>query len=1056
MIRRLSLPVEHEAVFARLGTSRRPLGMLTTRPTFQLLRETYFDTNDGALRDQKMTLCLRAEARGLQTLELSVTGRVNLQGVVEVTSLETPVVDGGLYATLRGASEVATRLREVVDPDALRPRVAVDVDREAREMRRGWFGRPSHRVTFDDMVAHAPGVTRTFQELTLTELSQGPVQLETLAGRLAADHGIEADGLDTYGRVSSWFEGPEGAPRLDTTPDVRLALLLMRRGEVALVESERGLVPPSTRGSGEDLALEYLREIRGSEAGDTPELDLVGFAPVGRGISDVEVWLHEHIPAGELSEGFVWIPLMELLLRVGGPRLRAPALIATLSLLVRSEIGHRLQREAPIDRGAPRLLPVPPDRPEGIAPGALPEDLLDLELSILDFNQRVLELAEDPSIPLLERFRFLAIFSSNLDEFFVVRVGRLKDEVARGAEDAEGDLSPARLLDVTAIRVRALVSRQYACLRQMLLPELATRGVRIRPWSELRPDQRADLTQRFSNEIFPLLTPLSLSSGPGRPFPRLVSLGLAVAAVLRKTGEDRSELGYVPVPDDLPRVLPVSGTSDLIPVEDVIIANASQLFASSEVQAGYVFRASRMADVEIDEDSSGSLLAAIADEVEARPFKPVIRLEVQSSMPREVRAYLLKELRAEQSGEGAKLTRADIYELDGALDLTGLSELAEIDLEDGVYESYEPSRPLEEGASIFERLREGDLVFHHPFVAFDNTVGRFLTEAAADPDVVSIKLTLYRTGRDSPIMEALLRALEAGKDVSVFVELKARFDEQSNIEWTHRLRAAGANVVYGVVGYKTHAKTALVVRREDGAVRRYVHIGTGNYNAATAKFYTDLGLMSADPDLGADLNDFFNELTGSAGPPEKRYRRLLVAPNSLVQELERMVLREVEHARAGRPARIQAKLNGLADRKIVQALYEAAAEGVQIDLIVRSICTLRPGVPGLSERIRVRSILGRFLEHSRIYYFENAGQGEYFIGSADWRARNLRKRVEVVAPIDDATGRVLLRSILDAQLSDPRAWELRADGVFERLTGSGPTSQEDMMATAGEGVPLSG
>jgi polyphosphate kinase len=277
-------------------------------------------------------------------------------------------------------------------------------------------------------------------------------------------------------------------------------------------------------------------------------------------------------------------------------------------------------------------------------------------------------------------------------------------------------------------------------------------------------------------------------------------------------------------------------------------------------------------------------------------------------------------------------------------------------------------------------------------------------------------------------MEALLQALEAGKDVSVFVELKARFDEQSNIEWTHRLRAAGAHVVYGVVGYKTHAKTALVVRKEDGAIRRYVHIGTGNYNAATAKFYTDLGLMSADPDLGADLNDFFNELTGSAGPPEKMFRRLLVAPNSLVQELERMIQREVEHARAGRPARIQAKLNGLADRKIVRALYEAAAEGVQIDLIVRSICTLRPGVPGLSEGIRVRSILGRFLEHSRIYYFQNAGQGEYFFGSADWRARNLRKRVEVVAPVDDPAGRELLRSIL---------------------------SQEQMMATAGGRAPVS-
>ncbi|HSH74330.1 MAG TPA: polyphosphate kinase 1, partial [Longimicrobiales bacterium] len=360
------------------------------------------------------------------------------------------------------------------------------------------------------------------------------------------------------------------------------------------------------------------------------------------------------------------------------------------------------------------------------------------------------------------------------------------------------------------------------------------------------------------------------------------------------------------------------------------------------------------------------------------------------------------------------------------------------------------SRPLAPEGSIFDTLSHRDVLVHHPFHDFDATVGRFLTEAANDPDVVSIKLTLYRTGRRSPVMEALLAALRSGKDVSVFVELKARFDEESNIEWTRRLEQAGAHVITGVPGYKTHAKTALVVRRERDGVRRYVHVGTGNYNAQTARFYTDVGLMSADPDLGADLNDFFNELTGSETPPAKRFRRLLVSPNSLAQETERMIEREIEHAEAGRAARIQAKMNGLADRKIVKALYRAAQAGVRIDLIVRSICTLRPGVPGLSETIGVRSILGRFLEHARIYYFENAGQSEYYIGSADWRARNLRKRVEVVTPVDEPNARSLLRSILDTQLADPRAWILRADGVFERLEEEGPSSQDRFMATAGE------
>jgi polyphosphate kinase len=536
-----------------------------------------------------------------------------------------------------------------------------------------------------------------------------------------------------------------------------------------------------------------------------------------------------------------------------------------------------------------------------------------------------------------------------------------------------------------------------------------------------------------------------------RSFPRLVSLGLALAAVLRRPGESRTDLGYVSIPRDLPRFLHVPDSKDLIPIEEVVIANANELF-SADVEDVHVFRASRTADVEVDEDSSGSLLAAIADEVEARPYKPVIRIEVEASMPRELRAYLLKEIRAEQGGEAATLTRSDIYEIDGLIDLRSAAELSEAEVQGGSFEPHAAMRPLAEHDSIFEVLKRGDVLVHHPFHDFDSTVGRFLSEAAADPDVVAIKLTLYRTGRRSPVMEALLQARESGKDVSVFVELKARFDEESNIEWTHRLKEAGATVVTGVLGYKTHAKTALVVRREGQGVRRYVHIGTGNYNAQTSRFYTDFGLMSADPDLGADLHDFFNELTGSELPPERRFRRLLVAPNSLVQELERMIAREAEHARAGRPTKIQAKLNGLADRKIVLALYRAAQAGVDIDLVVRSICTLRPSTPGLSERIHVRSILGRLLEHSRIYYFENAGQGEYYIGSADWRARNLRKRVEVAAPVDDPAARAVLRSVLDAQLADPRAWVLRADGIFERLSGDGPSSQELLMRTAGAGL----
>jgi polyphosphate kinase len=1048
MIRRLNVPVGSVARFAELTGKRRPLGMTASGPKYQLLRETYFDTTDGALADQGMTLKLRSEARGRTVLELAIAESVNLQGIVEERLLETPVVRGGLYATMAGDSEVATRVREVAEPDALRPRAAVDIDRETRELKSGPLGRATHRVHFDEVVAHAPGVAREFLEVTIVELARGKTTLETLGGRLGTDHGIASDGMDTFRRIQRVLLDASGVPRAEVPNDVRVALMVLRDWEVALVEGVDGLTLPHALGSGEEIAREYLAELQGGESPAGLDLDLVGFATARRGGSDLEVWLHELV-RGEEMDGVIWVPLMELMQRLGGPRLRDPGLISTLLMLVRSEMGLRILRDAPHRRLAPVELPLE-ERASDLKTGKGADDFLDLELAILDFNQRVLELAEDNDLPLLERFRFLSIFSSNMDEFFVVRVGRLKDEVAAGGgENEEEDFSPEQLLDIVAVRVRSLLARQYACLQGDLLPALADAGFEIRSWGDLEEAQQAALRERFEADIFPLLTPLSMSVDPGRPFPRLVSLGLALAVALRRGGEERSELGYVPIPSHLDRFLRVPGSRALVAVEDVICANCDALFVGATIERAYPFRATRLGDVAINEDAAGSLLVEVADEVEARAYMPVIRLEVSAAMPREVRAYILKAIRDDQTADGATLTRSDVYELPGLVDLTDISEICEEDVEGGLFPPYTPESPLDPDRSIFEILSDGDVLCHHPFHDFESTVGRFLTEAATDPDVVAIKLTLYRTGRRSPVMDALMGALEAGKDVSVFVELKARFDEESNIHWTRTLKEAGARVVYGVVGFKTHAKTALVIRKEGGSVRRYVHIGTGNYNAATARFYTDFGLMSADPDLGADLNDFFNELTGGAGPPQKQFRRLLVAPHSLVQGIERMIDREIEHARAGRPARIQVKVNGLADRRVVKSLYRAAQEGVEIDLIVRSICTLRPGVPGLSDRIRVRSVLGRFLEHSRIYYFENAGQSEYYVGSADWRARNLRRRVEVVTPVDDSGAREIMRRLLDAQLSDPRAWVLRPDGAFERLRGTGLDSQHQMMVTRG-------
>ena len=1047
MIRRLNSPVADEAIFAQLARSARPLGMRATRPTYGLLRETYFDTRGGALRERRMTLCVRADAGGQDVVEVSVTEPVKLDGVVEEVCFETPVVGGGLYATLEGSSEVATRVRAIAEPDALRPQLALDIDREARELKPGLFRQVTHGIVFDEVVAHAPGARLNFQEVTITETGKGRTTLEVLAARLRDRYGVENDGLGTLERVRRFFTADDQGPRDEARHHLRVALIVLRDRRIALVDSPTGLRLPSTQGSGEELAHEFLSEICGGQPGETLELDLVGFATPRIGESDLEVWMHEHSMVEDVPQGVIWVPLLELMERIGGSCLRDPGLVAALLALVRSQIGLRLLREAPLKRSVPQVLQSAPCRPSS-APGDEPDDFLDLDLSSLDFNQRVLEMAEDPRVPLLERLRFLSIFARNMDEFFVVRVAKFKEDAAQGLAERDDHFSPVQLSDLVAIRVRALSARQYWCFNHMLMPALAEHDVRICSWRELDAGQRSSLATRFTDEMFPVLTPLRMSTSSVRSFPRLVSLGLALAAVLQRPGGGRPDLGYVAVPGDLPRFLQVPDSNDFVPVEEVIRANAKELF-SADVGDAYVFRASRMADVEIDEDSSGSLLEAMADEVEERHFKPVIRMDVEATMPREVMAFMLKEIRAEQAGEIAMLTRADIYEIDGLLDLGCVDELCTADIEGGLFPPFSASHPLVQERSIFDTISSRDVLVHHPFHDFESTVGRFLAEAAADPDVVSIKLTLYRTGRRSPVMDALLLALASGKDVSVFVELKARFDEESNIEWTHRLKAAGAHVVTGVVGYKTHAKTALVVRREAQVLRRYVHIGTGNYNAETARFYTDLGLMSADPDLGSDLHDFFNELTGSEHPPQKRPRRLLVAPNSLVQGIERMIEREIDHAKAGRPAQIQAKLNGLADRRVVEALYRASLAAVEVDLVVRSICTLRPAVPGLSERIRVLSILGRFLEHSRIYYFENGGQSEYYIGSSDWRARNLRKRVEVVTPVDDPAARKVLRTILETQLTDPRAWILRPDGVFERLDEDGPGSQELFLATAG-------
>ncbi len=668
------------------------------------------------------------------------------------------------------------------------------------------------------------------------------------------------------------------------------------------------------------------------------------------------------------------------------------------------------------------------------------------ELSWLDFNARVLHEAIDERNPLLERARFLAIFASNLDEFFQVRVAGVKQQMAAGGAQRTPDgLSPAETLRAIRAKVLPMVAQHSETWAQVRR-ELAGHGIRIVGWSE-RPERHLELRQRFIDEIFPVLTPLAVD--PGHPFPYISNLSLSLAVTVRNPETGERGFARIKVPPVLPRLLEV-GVRTYMLLEQVIAENLDILFPGMEILEHHLFRVTRNADLAIEEDEADDLLLAIEEELRRRRFGEVVRLEVERSMPPETRAILER---------GLQCSPEDVYDLAGTLDLTALFEIADLDVPSLQLPPWNPVTPArltptdpDEPVDVFAAIREGDILVHHPYESFARTVQRFVEQAASDPDVLAIKQTLYRTSGDSPIVQALIRAAEQGKQVVVLVELKARFDEEANIGWARALEQAGAHVVYGLVGLKTHSKTMLVVRREGRGLRRYVHIGTGNYNTKTARIYVDLGLLTCRSELGADVTDLFNFLTGLSR--QRSFRRILVAPFGLREGVVARIEREIEHQAAGRGGRIVMKLNAIVDPAVIRALYRASQAGVQVDLLVRGICSLRPGLPGVSETIRVRSVVGRFLEHSRIFYFRNGGEEEFSIGSADMMERNLDRRVEAVTPVDDPVLRERLRDVLDVMLRDDRrAWDLGADGVWRRAEAvttdpAGVDTFETMMARA--------
>jgi polyphosphate kinase len=664
-----------------------------------------------------------------------------------------------------------------------------------------------------------------------------------------------------------------------------------------------------------------------------------------------------------------------------------------------------------------------------------PSLFINRELSWLEFNARVLHEALDERTPLLERLKFLSIFGTNLDEFYMVRVAGVRRQLAANVTTTSPDgLTPQEQLDAISARVRELIDVQQRCLRE-LLDRLATHGIRLLSMDELAPTEWAAIDAFFETQVFPVLTPLAVD--PGHPFPYISNLSLSLAVQIRDAETGAEHFARVKVPKSLPRWVPVGRPLHYVPLEQVIGANLSALFPGMEVMGWYAFRITRNSDIDLqDSEEPEDLLQEIEEQVFRRRFGEVVRLQVDERMPEELRLLLIDELRDERLPTLPLMPGRDVHAGGPLMEVSDLTQLAQLDipeLRDRPYTPVVPAPFRGSNGDLFDAIRERDILVHHPFEAFGATTEHFLEVAAEDEHVLAIKLTLYRTSGDTAIVDALTQAAQRGKQVAVLVELKARFDEANNISWARTLENAGVHVAYGVMALKTHSKTALVVRREGETIRRYVHIGTGNYNTRTARIYTDFGLFSANQSLGADVSDLFNSLTGFSR--QRLYRKLLVAPLAMRDRFLELIAREAEHAKAGRPARIVAKMNALVDPAMIRALYAASESGVQIDLIVRGICCLRPGIPGVSESIRVFSIVGRYLEHSRLWYFANGGGGEYYIGSADWMQRNFDRRVEVVAPIDDPALHPRLHSLLETYLADNRrSWALRADGTYEQRT----------------------
>jgi polyphosphate kinase len=1035
--------MERQRRFRFAIPDRESLGRLTAEPLpggdgddvaeLDFARDIYFDTPTLDLAHKGASVRLRFQRDGTTTLRLDVLESGPAGGEVRRQSSEAVVANAEPAAVLAGPSEPARLLRALTDPGRLE--TVLELERLRRTRRARPRDGKEIDVAIDVVTVRSGALVGELLELELAVDEEGGAGAADFADALRARFGLQPVLAETVTRARRLLEQLETTGLEQQLRGAReVAVVVHDAGRLAFVRRRGRLCVPAAAGSGSRSCRRALRRAFGHSRA---RIRLLGTRADVPGRPALEVWLAENAAAPESPDDVTWVPIRKALDRAGSPGLRDARTLGALHVVARSAFASWAlpawsRGDAPEHNGAEPFEAVlqglesndtawePPAR------RVPPRLLLNMELSRLAFDERVLAFAADPAVPLLERIRFLGMSGERGDDFFMSRVARFKRLLARDSGERSLDgLTPAEQLDAIAIRAREITRRAYQLLNDELLPQLQTHGVTIERWASLSAPDRIFVRDTWGSRLEALVTPIV--ADPAHPFPHVRNLRPALAAIVRVPHVGTEQFVAIEMPGDVPRFVPLADGRRFVPLEDVVQGMLPELYPGLEVVAAHTFRVTRSAAMDLAGEPL-DILQSIEEGVTRRPFQEVVRLQVEHEMPRHMRHHLLREFQYEHETPLSTPGEQDVFTVGRMVDLAALSEIAAIDMPELKYPALEQRTPFDADRSVMEQIGEQDRLVCFPFDSFEESVERFVREAAADPAVVSIKTTLYRTGRQSGIVEALREARSRGKDVAAMVELKASFDEQRNIEWARGLEQDGIRVVFSPALVKVHAKILLVVRREGAALRRYGFVGTGNLNAATARSYVDIGLFTTDDAITREIGAVFNLLTGYSGTAE--FNHLIVAPFAMRRRLLRLIEREIEHARAGRPSGMRIQLNGLADRRLIGALYRASQAGVRIEMMIREICSLRPGVPGVSDNISVVSIVGRLLQHARILHFRNGGADEYYIGSADWRPRNLLERIEVVAPVRHPEHQAVLDRMLHNVLDDPARWELRPGGEY--------------------------